>query len=345
MYKLDEIARHIDAVLIGSPSVSINNIATLLSAQEGDLTHLSNPYYRSYLQETRASAVILASGDADQCPVNALVVDNPSLAYAKASQLFHRHETIPIGVSTEADIHSTAQIGADVGIGPFVSIGPNVVLGDRVKISTHTSIGAESILGADTHVHSGVSIYDNVEIGQRCTIQANVVIGADGFGFIPDADGKLQHIKQLGGVKIGNDVVVGASSTIDRGAIENTVIEDGVKIDDQVHIGHNCVVGEHSMLCGCTGLGGSVTIGSHCVLAGGVGIAGSGPLNIASGVTIGAMTYVSRSIDKPGTYQGATLHSPIESWRRNALRLTNLEELVRRVAELEKKLQEKNNSK
>ena len=340
MYKLDEIARHIDAILIGSPTVPIHNIATLLNAQEGDLTHLSNPYYRSYLQETQASAVILASDDADQCPVNALVVDNPSLAYAKASQLFHRNETISSGISSETDIHSTVQLGAEVGIGPYVSIGPNVVLGDRVNIGAHTSIGADSRLGEDTHVHSGVSIYDNVEIGQRCTIQANVVIGADGFGFIPDSDGKLQHIKQLGGVKIGNDVVVGASSTIDRGAIENTVIEDGVKLDDQVHIGHNCLVGAHSMLCGCTGLGGSVTIGAHCVLAGGVGVAGSGPVNIASGVTIGAMTYVSRSIDKPGTYQGATLHAPIESWRRNALRLTKLEELVQKVSELKKKLQE-----
>ncbi|MYD46836.1 MAG: UDP-3-O-(3-hydroxymyristoyl)glucosamine N-acyltransferase [Gammaproteobacteria bacterium] len=341
MYTLDEIACHIEAVLIGNPSVPIHNIATLLNAQEGDLTHLSNPYYRGYLQETKASAVILASGHADQCPVNALIVDNPSLAYAKASQLFHRNETIPSDISTETDIHSTAQIGADVGIGPFVTIGPNVVLEERVKIGAHTSIGADSRLGKDTHIHSGVSIYDKVEIGQRCTIQANVVIGADGFGFIPDSDGKLQHIKQLGGVKIGNDVVVGASSTIDRGAIENTVIEDGVKLDDQVHIGHNCIVGAHSMLCGCTGLGGSVTIGSHCVFAGGVGIAGSGPLNIASGVTIGAMTYVSRSIDKSGTYQGATLHTPIESWRRNALRLTKLDELVQRVSELEKKLQEK----
>ena len=341
MFTLDEIARHIDAVLIGSPSVPIHSIATLVNAQEGDLTHLSNPYYRGYLQETQASAVILASGDADQCPVNALVVDNPSLAYAKASHLFPRNETIPSDISKETDIHSTAQIGAEVGIGPFVTIGPNVVLGDRVKIGAHSSVGAGSTLGEDTHVHSGVSVYDNVEIGQRCTIQANVVIGADGFGFIPDADGKLQHIKQLGGVKIGNDVVVGASSTIDRGAIENTVIEDGVKLDDQVHIGHNCIVGAHSMLCGCTGLGGSVTIGSHCVLAGGVGIAGSGPLHIASGVTIGAMTYVSRSIDKPGTYQGATLHAPIETWRRNALRFTKLEELVQRVTELEKKLQEK----
>ena len=341
MYKLDEIARHIDAVLIGNPSVPIHSIATLLNAKEGDLTHLSNPYYRGYLQKTQASAVILASGDADQCPVNALVVDNPSLAYAKASHLFPRNETVPSDISKETDIHSTAQIGAEVGIGPFVTIGPNVVLGDRVKIGAHSSVGAGSTLGEDTHVHSGVSVYDNVEIGQRCTIQANVVIGADGFGFIPDADGKLQHIKQLGGVKIGNDVVVGASSTIDRGAIENTVIEDGVKLDDQVHIGHNCIVGAHSMLCGCTGLGGSVTIGSHCVLAGGVGIAGSGPLHIASGVTIGAMTYVSRSIDKPGTYQGATLHAPIETWRRNALRFTKLEELVQRVSELEKKVQEK----
>lgn len=343
MYKLEEIARHIDAVLIGNPSVPIHNVATLLNAQEGDLTHLSNPYYRGYLRKTQASAVILASSDAEQCPVNVLVVDSPSLAYARVSHLFHRSDAIPEGVSAQADIHVTAQIGEDVGIGPFVSIDRNVVLGDRVKISAHTSIGANSQVGKDTYVHSSVSIYDNVQIGHRCTIQANSVIGADGFGFVPDSEGRLQHIKQLGGVTIGDDVVVGAGSTIDRGAIENTVVEDGVKLDDQVHVGHNCVIGAHSMLCGCTGLGGSVTIGPHCVLAGGVGVAGSGPLHIATGVKIGAMTYVSRSIEKPGTYQGATLHVPIESWRRNALRLTKLEELAHRVSELERKLQENSN--
>lgn len=341
MYKLEEIARHIDAVIIGSPSVRIHNIATLLNAREGDLTHLSNPYYRAYLPTTQASAVILASGDAEQCPATALVVDNPSLAYAKASHLFHRSPTIPEGISAQTDIHATVEIGADVRIGSFVSIGPNVSLGDGTTISAHTTIGANSRLGNDTQVHSNVSIYDGVHIGQRCTIQANSVIGADGFGFIPDAEGTLQHINQLGGVVIGNDVVVGAGCTIDRGAIENTIVEDGVKLDDQVHVGHNCVIGAHSMLCGCTGLGGSVTIGPHCVLAGGVGVAGSGPLNIVSGVKIGAMTYVSRSIDKPGTYQGATLHTPIESWRKNALRLTKLEDLVQRVSELERKLQEK----
>ena len=341
MYKLEEIAQHIDAVLIGNPSASIRNIATLKNAQEGDLTHLSNPHYRGYLPKTQASAVILASGDAEQCPVNALVVDNPSLAYAKASQLFHRANDFPSGISTQTDIHTTAQIGKDVGIGPFVTIGPNAVIGDRVSIGTHSTIGANSHIGDDSELHSGVCIYDLVTVGQGCTIHANSVIGADGFGFIPDSEGKLQHINQLGGVTIGNDVVVGAGSTIDRGAIENTVIEDGVKLDDQVHIGHNCVIGAHSMLCGCTGLGGSVTIGPHCVLAGGVGVAGSGPLNIASGVKIGAMTYVSRSIEKPGTYQGATLHTPIEAWRRNALRFTKLEELAHRVSELEKKLQEK----
>ena len=341
MYKLAEIAQHIDAALIGNPATSIHNIATLINAREGDLTHLSNPYYRAYLPATQASAVILSSDDAEQCPVNALVVDNPSIGYAKASQLFERPNAISQGISDRTEIDSTAQIGEDVAIGPFVSIGPHAVLGDRVKIGAHSTISANSHIGQDSYLHSSVCIYDGVFVGQRCTIHANSVVGADGFGFIPDSDGKLQHINQLGGVTIGNDVVVGACCTIDRGAIDNTIIEDGVKLDDQVHIGHNCVIGAHSMLCGCTGLGGSVTIGPNCVLAGGVGVAGPGPLSIASSVQIGAMTYVSRSIDKPGMYQGATLHTPIKTWRRNALRLTKLEELAQRVAELEQKLQEK----
>ncbi len=307
-----------------------------MNAREGELTHLSSTRYKSFLCSTQASAVILVKEYAANCPVNALVVDNPILCYARASHLFHRRVPELLGINDRTEIHPSATIGDNVRIGPFVCIGPEVHIGTGVEIGANTTIRARSTIGSDSCVQSNVSIYEDVHIGERCVVHSNVVIGADGFGFVPTDSGEIASINQLGGVQIGNDVVVGASSTIDCGAIDDTIIEDGVKLDDQVHIGHNCIVGAHSMLCGCTGLGGSVTIGPHCVLAGGVGVAGTGPLNIASGVQVGAMTYVSRSIDKPGMYQGASLHMPIAEWKRNAIRTLELDELVKRVSKLER---------
>lgn len=336
MYSLQEIAQHIDAEIVGDPETQITGIATIQNAQPGEITHLSSSQYREHLKSTNASAVILAQRDAQACPVNALVVANPSFGYAQTSQLFDDRVPIPIGISSKAELDSTVVIGTDVRVGPFVSIGSNVELGDRVEIAAGCQIGADCRIGNDTVVMGNVTLYHNVKIGSRCMVHANSAIGADGFGFTPDVSGKLEKVAQLGGVTIGDDVVIGASNTIDRGAIEDTVIEDGVKLDDQVHIGHNCRVGAHSMLCGCAGLGGSVTIGRHCILGGGVGVAGSGPLTIADGTQIGAMTYVSRSILKPGIYAGSTLHTPIQTWRRNSVRLAELDTFVKRITRLEK---------
>lgn len=338
MYSLKEIAERIGASIVGDPSAAIRGLGSIRDAGPGEITHLSSPHYREYLRETRASAVILTEKDVNDCQVNALVVDNPMLSYARASQMFDDRPRLPLGVNDKSEIHPSARIGSDVRIGPFVVVGADVVLGDGVEIGPNCHIGEGSKLGADTILMGSVFLYHNVHVGMRCRVHANSVIGADGFGVSPDDDGRLNRVAQLGGVRIGNDVEIGASNTIDRGAIEDTVIEDGVKLDDQVHIGHNCVVGAHSILCGCTGLGGSVTIGRHCVLAGGVGVAGSGPLEIADGVQVGAMTYVSRSIDEPGQYQGSTMQMPIRKWRRNMMRLTELDNLAKRLNKLEKQL-------
>ena len=340
LYSLAEIAEKIDATVVGDHQVKVRRLGSLETAEPGDLTHLSSPHYRSYLSETNASAVILSERDLDSCSVAALVVENPNLAYAQVSRLFDDRPRVPIGVSDTAEIHPTATMGVDVRVGPFVVIEANAWIGDGVEIGPHSQIGSQSSIGNDSVLLGSIVIYHNVRIGERCFVHANSVIGADGFGFVPDSNGHLQRVAQVGGVSIGNDVVVGASNTIDRGAIDDTVIEEGVKLDDQVHIGHNCVVGAHSLLCGCTGLGGSVTIGRHCVIAGGVGIAGSGPLKIADGTQIGAMTYVSRSIEEPGAYQGSTLHSPIQKWRRNMVRLTELDTITKRLEKLEKKVKD-----
>ncbi len=344
MYALREIAQHIGAKVVGDPETSIERLGSIRTGRQGDLTHLSSPQYRPFLETTQASAVVLAEQDANHCRVAALVVPNPALGFAKASQLFDKRPRVPAGISEKAEVHADAKIGDDVRIGPWVVVESDAVVEDRVEIGACSHIGSNSRIGADTVIMGSVFIYHGVDVGRRCLIHANSVIGADGFGFAPDAQGRLEPIAQVGGVRIGNDVVVGASNTIDRGAIDDTIIEDGVKLDDQVHIGHNCIVGAHSILCGCAGLGGSVTIGKHCVIAGGVGVAGTGPLTIADGSQIGAMTYVSRSIDEPGQYQGATLHTPIRSWRRNMMRLTELDSLAKRIAKLERQLESKSSS-
>ena len=340
MYSLKEIAERIGASLVGDPSTAIERLGSIEKAGPGVLTHLSSSLFRKYLKNTRASAVILAEKDLPECPVDALVVPHPMLAYAQASEMFDDRPRIPLGVSGKSEIHPSASIGKDVRIGPFVVVDADAVIEDGVEIGSNCHIGAKSSIGTNTVLMGSVFLYHNVRIGKRCRVHANSVIGSDGFGFVPDSEGTLNRVGQVGGVRIGNDVEIGASNTIDRGTTEDTVIEDGVKLDDQVHIGHNCVVGAHSMLCGCTGLGGSVTIGRHCILAGGVGVAGAGgPLEIADGVQVGAMTYVSRSIKESGQYQGSSLHTPIGKWRRNMMRLTDLDNLAKRLNRLEKQFE------
>lgn len=342
MYSLKEIAERIGASLVGDPSTRIERLGSIEQAGPGDLTHLSSSLFRKHLKSTRASAVILAEKDLQECPVDALVVSHPMFAYAQASEMFDDRPRVPLGISEKSQIHQSARIGQGVRIGPFVVVEADAAIGDGVEIGANCHIGARSSIGTDTVLMGSVFLYHNVSIGERCRVHANSVIGADGFGIVPDQEGKLNRVAQLGGVRIGNDVEIGASNTIDRGTTEDTVIEDGVKLDDQVHIGHNCVVGSHSMLCGCTGLGGSVTIGHHCILAGGVGVAGAGgPLEIADGVQVGAMTYVSRSIKEPGQYQGSSLHTPIGKWRRNMMRLTDLDNIVKRLNRLEKQFETK----
>jgi len=180
-------------------------------------------------------------------------------------------------------------------------------------------------------------LYHGVRVGARCMIHSGAVIGADGFGFAPDAKGHLQPIAQIGGVRLGDDVSVGSCTTIDRGTIEDTVVGDGVKIDNQVQIGHNCQIGDHTVICGCVGMVGSTVVGRNCMIGGAVGMAGDGPIRLTDGVMVSAMTHVSRSIEEPGLYSGGVLHDKSARWKRNALRFSEIDQLAKRLARLEKK--------
>ena len=340
---LVEIAKRIGADIVGPFGTStesydervIASLGSLGTAQAGDLSHLSSPSYRAQLSSTDASAVILSAEYVAECPAICLVVDQPYLAFARASQLSEIDEAIDWGVHPSAVIDPSAELADNVSIGPNVVIGAHCKIGANVQIRANSTIGSHSSIGDDGRVMSNVSIYRKVVIGERCIVHSGVVLGADGFGFTPNAKGQYETIAQIGGVQIGHDVSIGATTAIDCGAIEDTVIGNGVKIDNQVQIGHNCRIGDHTIICGGAGMAGSTTIGKHCVLAGGCGIAGSSPITLCDGVVVSVKTTISQSIDKPGIYSGAIVASEHKQWLRNALRFNNLAQLFARVKKLE----------
>ena len=320
----------------GDATAMIRGLAPIDSAGPDQITHLSGPAYRRFLPATRAAAVLLRESDAEACPSAAVVVANPYLAFAFVSQLFATPPRIPSGIHDAAHVAATAQVDPDAAVGPGAVVGAGAHIGADAEIRANAYVGEGSRIGAGTVVHPNACVYHGVRIGRRCVIHSGAVVGADGFGFTPGETGELVEIAQLGGVTIGDDVVVGACSTIDRGALTDTIVHDGVKIDNQVQIGHNCEIGEHTLICGAVGLAGSTKIGRHCALAGGAGVAGDGPVEICDFVQVGVVTTITRSITEPGVYSGGVLHNTNKRWRRNALRFNQLDELARRIARLEK---------
>ena len=326
-----------DVEVRGDGEVEITGLGPIDTATSGQITHLSAPTYRRFLPETKASAVLLRGVDAAECPAAAVVVvPDPYLAFALVSQLFDDSPRLPAGVDHTASVHSAAKLDPSAAVGARASVAAHVVLGPRVEIGSGARVGEGSRIGADSVVHPNATLYHGVTVGERCVVHSGAVIGADGFGFAPDKSGRWVAIAQLGGVTLGNDVVVGACSTIDRGAITDTVVRDGVKIDNQVQIGHNCDIGEHTLICGRVGIVGSTKIGRHCVFAGGAGVAGEHPITICDHVQVASVTTISRSIDTPGVYAGGVLHNTVQRWRRNAVRFAELDDIAKRLARLEK---------
>jgi len=337
-FRLTDLARRLDAELIGDPDRVVRGVGSLEHATAEQVSHLSNPAYRRHLPATRAAAVILREEDRARFGGNALIVEDPYVTFARASQLFVPEDPLPPGIHGHADVAVDAVLGDGVRVGPGAVIGARTTVGANVRVHANVVVGPDCVIGEGTVIHANAVLYQDVRTGRDCVVHAAAVLGADGFGFAPDRRGELVPIAQLGGLTLGDRVSVGAGSTIDRGAIDDTVIEDGVKIDNQVQIGHNCHIGAHTVICGCVGIVGSTRIGRHCVLAGGVGIGGGAPITICDGVTVSGMTHVSASILEPGIYSGGVIHSPSRRWKRNALRMKHLDALFRRVADLERRL-------
>jgi len=318
---LRELAQCAGAELRGDPDIEIRGVATLDQAQPGDLAFLYNRRYRKFLKVTAASAVVLSAADADDCPVAALVMDNPYLGYARAATLLAPAFPSSRGVHPTAVVEPHARVDASAAIGPMAVIAAGAEIGAHVCIGSGCSIGRNSRIGDYTRVLGNVTVYESVTIGRRCTVHAGAVIGADGFGYARDGASWVK-IPQVGGVHIGDDVEVGANTTIDRGALKDTVIEDGVKIDNLVQIGHNVRIGAHTAIAGCTGIAGSVTIGRRCLIGGAVGIAGH--IEICDDVTITAKSGVHRSIATPGVYSSGWPVQDNRTWHRYIAALNRL---------------------
>jgi UDP-3-O-[3-hydroxymyristoyl] glucosamine N-acyltransferase len=334
---LTDIAEKIGAELVASDSqpvasLMISGIGSLESATSTQVSFLANPTYRKQLANTQAAAVIIHPDMKDECTVAALVMSNPYMGFAKLSQLFNNLPDQAIGIHPSAVIAETAELAEGVSIAANVVIGEHVQIGADTRIGPGCVINAHSIIGKNSLLHANVVIYHDVVIGDDCILHSGCVIGADGFGFAPNA-GSWEKIAQLGGVRIGNNVEIGANTTIDRGALGHTQIGNNVKLDDQIMIAHNVVIGDGCAIAGTTGIAGSTTLGKNCTIAGGVGIVGH--IDIADGVHITGMTLVSKSIREAGVYSSGTAIMPASEWRKSAARFRQLDDMARRLKKLE----------
>ncbi len=334
-WTLQALAETLGVTVRGDAGQVVDRLSTLAGAGAGSLSFLANPLYRAQLSSTAATAVIVSPDVADACPVTALVSDNPYLTYAKASHLFDQAPRAGAGVHPSAVVADDVTLGQGVAVGPNAVIESGVVLEDRVEIGPGCVVGARSKLGEGTRLRANVTFYHGVVTGKRCHFHSGVVIGADGFGFAP-VDGSWLRIAQLGAVEIGDDVDVGANTTIDRGAIESTRIGKGVILDNQIQIAHNVEIGDFTAIAGCTGIAGSTRIGRYCTIAGAVGIAGH--LEICDKVHITMRSAITKSITEPGSYSSGTAMSTTAEWRKNAARFRQLDALAKAVRKLERKL-------
>lgn len=344
--RLGELVEQLGGQLTGDANQVVRGIAPLEHADAKSITFLSNPKLRKQAGETLAAALILKASDAEflqsqpDCQFRGalIIVENPYVYFAKAAQFFVRLNRPPLapGIHSSASVDPTAQIAATAVIGPLVCIEANVVIEDHVRIDAGCFIGHGARIGAHSHFHANVTWHHDCRIGQRAIIYSGAVIGGEGFGFANEA-GRWIKIPQTGGVLIGDDVEIGANTCIDRGALTDTVLEDGVKLDNQIQIGHNCHIGAHTAMAGCVGVAGSARIGRHCTFGGAAMV--SGHLTIADHVHISPGTLVSKSISVSGQYAGFYPIAKKTDWEKSAVIIRNLDSLRDKVRALEKTIQ------
>ena len=338
-FSLRQLADFLQADLRGNADCLITNIAPLNTGKNGSISFMENKNYKQHLATTAVAAIILREDNVADAPkdMNVLVVPDPYLAYAKISALFARIPSIPPGIHSSTVVGQNCQIDSTAAISAFCVIGDNVVIGKNVEINAGCIIGNDVRIGDNTRLYANVTLYYKTQIGKRAIVHSGVVVGADGFG-MANEKGVWCKIHQLGCVVIGDDVEIGANTTIDRAALGETIIENGVKLDNQIQVGHNVIIGAHTAIAGCVGIAGSTKIGKHCMIGGGVGI--NGHIEIADGTIITARSAIHKSITEPGIYASGIPAVPHREWWRILRRLFQLDDIVNRVKKLEKKCYE-----
>lgn len=332
---LAELATRFGAGIQGDADCLIQGVASLKSAQSGQISFFYDKHYVDELALTKASAVILRPEHSELSPTACLVTDNPQLLFARVAELFQRQAGVEAGIHSDATVDPSAQIDPSAFIAARAVIDRDAKIGRNTVIGAGCVIGAGSVIGDDVRLVANVTICDNVRIGDRALIHPGVVIGSDGFGLVKDEDRWLK-VPQLGSVVIADDVEIGANTTIDRGTLDNTIIEQGVKLDNQIQVAHNVHIGAHTAIAGCAGIAGSVRIGRYCTIAGGVGF--SGHLEIADNVHITGMSLVTKSITEPGVYSSSMPTQESRKWNRNVTRFGQLDDMAKRLKKIEKKL-------
>ena len=332
--RLCELAQKFNLQFEGDGDTLIEGVGTLADANSKQISFLSNPAYREQLKTTRAAAVIVSAADAKNCPVNTLIAADPYVSYARIAGCFDPRRTTKPGLHSSASIDSSSIIGREVYIGANAVIGPGCEIADACFIGPGSVLIADCKLGIGTRLVANVTLCEGVQIGQRSVIHPGAVIGSDGFGLAFDQDHWVK-IPQIGSVKIGNDCEIGANTAIDRGAIGDTIIEDDVRLDNQIQIGHNVLIGAHTAMAGMVGISGSTKIGKYCMFAGSSGTVGH--IQVADRTTVNFRSVITKSITEPGTVWSAALPAqPLRDWNRSVVHLRRLESLARRVLNLEK---------
>ena len=332
LFKLGDIVRQLGGELIGDPHVRIHQVATLESARSTDIAFLAQSRYLPQLSQTRAAAVILGPEARDASSLPRIISANPYAYFAKVSMLLNPPAAVEPGIHKSAVVDKSARVAKSASIGACAVIGKEAQIADSASIGPGCFIGDGASIGAGSRLHANVTVYHECRIGARCIVHSGVVIGSDGFG-IAKEEGVWKKIPQIGRVLIGDDVEIGANTTIDRGALDDTVIADGVKLDNQIQIAHNVRIGANTAIAACVGIAGSAKIGSNCALGGASMIYGH--ITLADNVNVSAGTLIMKSLEQPGTYTGVYPFSSHQRWLRNAAHLRQLDDLVKRVRELE----------
>jgi UDP-3-O-[3-hydroxymyristoyl] glucosamine N-acyltransferase len=334
---LADIAAQLGGRVLGDGSVRVAQVATLEKAQAQHIGFLANSKYRSQLATTKAGAVIVGEADADATMLPRIVSDNPYAYFARVSALLNPLPKAEPGIHPAAVVGKGAQIDPTASIAATAVVGEGAVIGANSVIGEGCCIGANVVIGRRARLYPRVTIYRNCVIGDDFIAQSGAVIGSDGFGFAMEEGRRWIKIQQIGRVVIGNDVEVGANTTIDRGALDDTVIEDGVKLDNQIQVAHNVRIGAYTAIAGCVGIAGSATIGKYCRIGGSAGILGH--LQIADHVEIASFTLIGKSITEPGSYAGIMPFSRNDDWRRNAVHMRHLDDMAKRLKKLEKEIE------